>query len=128
MRTGPYTKAHAVSAGGRPPGRCTVRASFVTWYPYCRRSDAIAEALGGPSHLVHYLSFKRPLHAPFKYVAQTLTTLRILARERPEIVLAAVPPIFAALPVRLYARRLSDARFVVDAHTGIFEHARWRWL
>jgi glycosyltransferase involved in cell wall biosynthesis len=105
-----------------------MRPSFVTWYPYCRRSDAIAEALGGPSHLIHYLSFKRPLHAPFKYVAQTAATLRVLARERPDLVLTAVPPIFAAWPVALYARRRPGTRYVIDAHTGVFEHSRWRWL
>jgi len=104
-----------------------MRTSFITWYPYCRRSDTIAEALGGTSHLIHYLSFKRMLHAPLKYVLQTVATLRVLRKERPELVLVAVPPIFAALPVWLYACR-RGARFVIDAHTGIFEHARWRWL
>src|SRR5262245_3377634 len=117
------------AAGG--PACCRpevgVRTSFITWYPYCRRSDSIAEALGGTSHLVHYLSFKRPLQAPLKYVLQTRATLRILRRERPELMLVAAPPIFAVLPVWLHARR-SGARFVVDAHTGLFEHARWRWL
>jgi len=104
-----------------------MRASFVTWYPHCRRSDALAEALGGTSHLVHYLGFRRPLQAPVKYVLQTATTLRLLARERPDCILVAVPPIFAALPVWLHAHR-RRVPFVVDAHTGIFEHARWRWL
>ena len=103
------------------------RATFITWYPYCRRSDTIAEALGGTSHLVHYLGFKRPLQAPFKYLLQTIATLRILRREHPDLVLVAVPPIFAALPVWAWARR-HGARFVIDAHTGIFEHARWTWL
>jgi len=105
-----------------------MRSSFITWYPYCRRSDAIADALGGSSHLVHYLSFKRPLQAPFKYVLQTIASLRILIREKPETVLVAVPPIFAALPVLLYARLTGTTRVVIDAHTGIFEHARWSWL
>ncbi len=104
-----------------------MRPCFVTWSPYCRRSDAIAEALGGSSHLIHYLSYKRPLHAPLKYVLQTVATLRVLARERPDVTLVAVPPLFAVLPVWLHARR-HRTRFVVDAHTGIFEHARWRWL
>jgi glycosyltransferase involved in cell wall biosynthesis len=104
-----------------------VRSSFITWYPYCRRSDAIAAALGGSSHLIHYLSFKRPLQAPLKYLLQAATTWRALARDRPDLVLVAVPPIFAALPAWLYGRR-SGARIVVDAHTGIFEHTRWRWL
>jgi len=105
-----------------------MRSSFITWYPYCRRSDTIADALGGPSHLIHYLSFKRPLQAPLKYVLQTMRTLAVLVRERPEVVLVAVPPIFAALPVLLWARLRGGTRVVVDAHTGIFEHARWSWL
>jgi glycosyltransferase involved in cell wall biosynthesis len=103
------------------------RATFITWYPYCRRSDTIAEALGGTSHLIHYLSFKKPMQAPAKYVMQTVATLRILRRERPDLVLVAVPPIFAALPVWYWTRR-HGARLVIDAHTGIFEHARWTWL
>ena len=105
-----------------------MRSSFITWYPYCRRSDTIAHALGGPSHLIHYLSFKRPLQAPLKYVLQTARTLSVLAREKPDVVLVAVPPIFAALPVLLWARLHGGTRVVVDAHTGIFEHARWAWL
>jgi glycosyltransferase involved in cell wall biosynthesis len=43
------------------------------------------------------------------------------------LALVAVPPIFAALPVLLHARRHA-MRVVVDAHTGIFDHRRWRWL
>ena len=104
-----------------------MRATFITWYPYCRRSDTIAAALGAPSHLIHYLTFKRPAQAPFKYVLQAVTTLRVLRRERPELVLVAAPPIFAVLPVFLYAM-FSRARVVIDAHTGLFEHARWTWL
>ena len=104
-----------------------MRSSFITWYPYCRRSDAIAAALGGRSWLIHYLSFKRPLHAPLKYVLQAITTWRTLRRDPPELILVAVPPIFAALPAVWYARR-HGARIVIDAHTGIFAHTRWRWL
>ncbi len=105
-----------------------MRPSFITWYPYCRRSDTIATELGGPSHLIHYLSFKRPLQAPLKYVMQTLRTLWVLQREKPDVVFVAVPPIFAALPVLLWARLRGSTRVVIDAHTGIFEHARWSWL
>jgi len=101
--------------------------TFITWYPYCRRSDALAEALGGSSHLLHYLRFKQPIYAPFKYVAQTLATLRALRRERPRWILVAVPPVFAALPVLLYARRYG-CRVAIDAHTGIFDDRRWTWL
>src|SRR6185369_12634474 len=85
--------------GQRLTARPAIRSSFITWYPYCRRSDTIAAALHGKSHLIHYLSFKKPLHAPVKYVLQTAATVRALRADAPDLVLVAVPPIFAALPV-----------------------------
>lgn len=100
--------------------------SFVTWYPTCGRSDAIAAALGAPSHLIHYLGFKKPLHAPLKYPAQALVTWRRLASERPAVVLVASPPVIAALVAWTYCA-LMGARLVIDAHTGAFADPRWRW-
>jgi glycosyltransferase involved in cell wall biosynthesis len=104
-----------------------MHSSFITWYPYCRRSDTIAKALGGESHLIHYLSFKKPLYAPLKYIIQTIVTLVRLWRDAPEMVIVAVPPVFAALPVLAYTRA-RGARCFIDAHTGVFTHKRWQWL
>jgi glycosyltransferase involved in cell wall biosynthesis len=104
-----------------------MRMVFITWYPSCRRSDAIAEALGGVSHLIHYFNFKQPLQAPFKYVMQALDTLRRLRRELPRVVFVASPPVFAVLPVWLYCA-FHRSRFVIDAHTGVFDDPRWKWL
>lgn len=104
-----------------------MNACFVTWYPYCRRSDTIAAALNAPSHLIHYLGFRKPLQAPVKYVLQFFATLRVLYRERPDLVFVAVPPVFAALPVCAFART-TGAKVVIDAHTGTFDHARWKCL
>lgn len=101
--------------------------SFITWYPSCRRSDSIARELGGVSHLIHYLGFKQPLHAPLKYALQTATTWWRLLRERPRVVLVAAPPIVAVIGVWLYCK-VFRARFVIDAHTGVFDDARWTWL
>lgn len=101
--------------------------SFITWYPSCRRSDSIARELGGVSHLIHYLGFKQPLHAPFKYALQTASTWWRLLRERPQVVLVAAPPIVAVIGVWLYCL-LFRARFVIDAHTGVFDDARWTWM
>lgn len=104
-----------------------MKVSFITWYPSCRRSDALAQAFGGVSHLIHYLEFKQPLYAPFKYVLQTGATLRRLWRDRPELILVASPPVFAVAAVWCYAR-LFHVPYVVDAHTGVFDDPRWRWL
>jgi glycosyltransferase involved in cell wall biosynthesis len=99
---------------------------FITWYPYCRRSDALGEQLGARSYLVHYLRFKAPLLAPFKYVLQSLRTAWILLRERPDGVLVANPPVVA--PLLIWAGSLVlGYRFIVDAHSGAFQHLRWSW-
>jgi len=113
----------AASQAGVAGGR---RWIFITWYPYCRRSDALGEQLGAPSFLVHYLRFKAPLLAPFKYVLQTLKTIWILLRERPDGVLVANPPVVAPLVIWLGSLVLGY-RFIVDAHSGAFQHRRWSW-
>src|SRR5262245_54091029 len=94
---------------------------FITWYPYCRRSDALAQQIGARSCLVHYFRFKVPWLAPIKYVLQTLKTLSILFRERPSQVLVASPPISAPFVIWLLSHVLRY-RFVIDAHSGAFQH------
>jgi glycosyltransferase involved in cell wall biosynthesis len=101
--------------------------SFVTWYPSCRRSDTLATRLGGRSHLIHYLEFKRPAYAPVKYLLQAVTTFWRLLRDRPDVVFVASPPVFAVCTVWAYAR-LSGIPFIIDAHTGVFDDPRWTWL
>jgi glycosyltransferase involved in cell wall biosynthesis len=99
---------------------------FVTWYPYCRRSDALSEQIGARSYLVHYLRFKVPYLAPLKYVLQGLRTVQILRRERPSVILVANPPVVAPLLIWA-ASRMLGSRFVLDVHSGAFQHARWSW-
>ncbi len=103
-----------------------MNASFVTWYPSCRRSDTIAAELGGRSHLIHYLRFKQPIYAPAKYVLQTIATFRRLFKDRPELVLVASPPVFAVMAVWTYGK-LTGTPYIIDAHTGVFDDRRWRW-
>jgi glycosyltransferase involved in cell wall biosynthesis len=104
-----------------------MKTSFITWYPSCRRSDALADALGGTSHLIHYFQFKRPAYAPLKYILQSVSTWRCLWRDEPELVLVASPPVFAIIAVWLYCQ-LFQARYVIDAHTGVFDDKRWTWV
>ena len=103
-----------------------MKASFISWVPHCSRSDAIAASLGGISHLIHYLGFKKPWHAIVKYPLQAVDTLIRLSKDKPDLVLVATPPIIAAIPVYLYAR-VRNLPFVIDAHTGVFDDPRWAW-
>ena len=107
----------------RSPARPRV---FITWYPYCRRSDALAQQLGARSYLIHYLRFKAPYLAPIKYIPQALRTLWTLIRERPSLVLVANPPFVAPLLVWIGSGFLGY-RFIIDCHSGAFHHSLWSW-
>jgi glycosyltransferase involved in cell wall biosynthesis len=104
-----------------------VKTSFISWLPHCRRSEALASLLGGKSHLIHYLGFKRPSQAIVKYPLQTLSTVIRLSRDNADLILVATPPVLAAVPVYVYAR-IRRVPFVIDAHTGTFFDPRWTWL
>ena len=97
----------------------------VAWAPYSRRSEMFARELGGTLHCIHYLRFRSPLHAPFKYVMQALRTLQVLFGERPRAVHVQSPPFVCGLVVDLYCL-LSGARYVVEHHTASFGRA-WDW-
>lgn len=97
----------------------------VAWAPYSRRSEMFARELNGKLHCIHYLTFQSPLQAPFKYVLQSIRTLQVLFRERPEAVHVQNPPFVCGLVVDLYCR-LSGARFVIEHHSAAFDPA-WAW-
>jgi glycosyltransferase involved in cell wall biosynthesis len=102
--------------------------AFVSWAPYCSRSDSIAAHLDGKSHMVYSARYGSHVPTiPFKYLSQTIRTLRILFRDRPGTVFVMTPPVFACLPAWIYCR-LTGASYVIDAHTGAFLDARWKPL
>lgn len=99
---------------------------FISWAEDCSRSDNIARQLGGTSFMV-YSPFWGSHYATiaFKYVAQAIKTLGILARERPQVVLVMSPPPFACLPAWLYGL-VTGSGYVIDAHSASFTQARWQ--
>jgi glycosyltransferase involved in cell wall biosynthesis len=113
-----------------PPGRRPFRKAmvFISWAPFCSRSDSIASHLGGQSFMVYAVRYgSHYVTVPFKYLSQTIKTLRILFRERPAAVFVMTPPVTACLPVWIYSRA-TGAPFVIDAHTGAFLDPRWKPL
>ena len=77
---------------------------FVSWAETCSRSDTIAKLLGGKSEMVyagrlgsHYATVW------LKYILQSWETWKLLLREKPDVVLVMVPPIFICMPVYLYS-------------------------
>ena len=101
---------------------------FISWAPFCSRSDSIAARLGGKSFMVYSPAYgSHYLTVPLKYVSQTVKSLRILFRERPAAVFVMTPPVVACLPAWIYSR-VTGSPFVIDAHTGAFLDYRWKPL
>src|SRR5215510_11309290 len=98
----------------------------ISWASSCSRSDSIAQRLGGRSFMV-YSPFWGSRYSTIacKYVVQATRTLRLLVRERPQIVLVMAPPVLACVPVWLYLK-CTGGTYVIDAHTAALTYARWR--
>jgi glycosyltransferase involved in cell wall biosynthesis len=126
----PTASAPDQPAGGPQAARAQtrVRVSYISWAPHCSRSDFTARELGGTSHMVYcgWLGSHPATILP-KYAAQSVSTWRVLNRERPDVVFVMSPPPIAILAVYIYCL-VRGGRFVVDAHSGVFLTKRWRWF
>ena len=89
---GTLRRAQPVEVGNRHDDAARVAGSPWPWAPYSRRSEMFARELGGQLHCIHYLKFRSPPYAPFKYVLQAVQTLRVLFAERPQAVHVQNPP------------------------------------
>ncbi len=104
----------------------TASVVFVSWAPFCSRSDSIARRLNGSSYMIYLSALgSNYLTVGIKYLLQAAITWRVLRRERADVVFVMSPPVIATLAVWLYTR-LWGGRYFVDAHTAAFVDARWR--
>jgi hypothetical protein len=98
----------------------------IVWAPYEARTAMFAKHLGVPLHNIHYLKYKRPLVAPFKYVAQWLKTWLVLIQNRPGFVYITNPPIIAVLCVAIYCA-VTRTRYIMDTHPPALYSRKWGW-
>src|SRR5215207_8335973 len=98
----------------------------MVWAPEENRTATYARLLNAPVFYIHYLLYKRPYVAPFKYVAQALKTWLVLIQQRPKVVYVTNPPVFAPLCVFLYCK-LTGTRYIMDTHSPALFSRRWGW-
>lgn len=106
----------------RTPGD---RGVFISWAPFSRRTQTLAERFDLTWCQVAAPWFKRPLYAPLKYPAQAWRTLRLLTRLAPREVWVMDPPLPAVAVAWAYCRR-RRVPLVVDMHTVGFYDRKWR--
>lgn len=101
--------------------------AFITWAPFCSRSDNIAREFGGKSFMVYYSVFgSNYFSIAIKYLFQCIESFRILIREKPDITFVMNPPIFSCLPCWLYCTLLKKNGYITDSHTAAFIMKRWK--
>lgn len=98
----------------------------IVWAPYEARTAMFAKRLDATLFNIHYLKYKRPLVAPFKYVAQWLKTWLLLAQQRPRFVYITNPPIIAVLCVAMYCV-VTRTRYIMDTHPPALYSRKWGW-
>ena len=99
--------------------------TFIAWIAHNRRSQLLSQKFDMNLHLIQ--SLKRfYLLAPLRYVLQSIRTLAILFRERPDVIFVQNPPIFATFVVYLYTK-ISRSKFIIDSHTGALLAPWWQW-
>jgi len=104
---------------------------FVSWAPFCSRSDSIAKHLNGSSYMIYLSALgSNYLTVGIKYLLQAVMTWKVLRRTRADVVFVMSPPVIAALAVWLYTR-CCGGKYFIDAHTATFVDPRWQkvaWL
>ena len=101
--------------------------AFLVWAPHSARAHGIAQSLGADIYMMSY-KFKSKAHSPLKYPLLFLKSFLMLRRQRPEVVICQIPPIFcplSAFAYRFFCNRKSV--IVIDLHSAALEKP-WSYL
>lgn len=110
------------------------RRLYISWDMDQTRSESLSFYLGATYYCVCPFVKKTGLFRYFfltlKYFIASAKTLRVLKKERPDIIFVQNPPIFAPLIVWIYCK-MNRAHYVIDTHSAAFTWKRWfffQWL
>lgn len=101
------------------------RGIFLSWAPFSRRTETLAERFDLAACQVPAPGFKRPWYAPLKYPLQSWRTYQQFRRLGPGEVWVMDPPLPAVVAGWVATRRWGT-RLVVDIHTVGFYARSWR--
>ena len=100
---------------------------FLVWAPHSIRAKNLAERLDARLYLITY-KFKKKIYSPIKYLKLFTNTLLILEKERPQVIICQIPPIFCALATIIYQYLTgTKCNIAIDMHTGAFDKP-WSYL
>lgn len=101
---------------------------FLVWKPFCTRSHNQAKHFGTKDIYISYFGHRSsyPLVAA-RYLISFLVTLKVLHRERADVVFTLNQPPFLILAVYLYTRLFGGVH-ILDSHSAAFNDRKWAWV
>lgn len=107
---------------------------IIAWASYSLRVKTMADELDGRFSLQYEARLKGRWLTPLRYLVQGWKTWRLLEKERPEVVVIQVPPVFTPLVVAVWCKlrsRIGNSGskpcYALDCHTSTFHGRRWAW-
>ena len=90
---------------------------FLVWAYSSIRAKNLSKHLGSNLYLINF-KFKYKFYSPIKYILLFMKTFHILKKEKPEIIICQIPPIFCALSAIVCSYLLNlKSTIVIDVHT-----------
>ena len=99
----------------------TKKILVIAWAPFSARSEKIAYSLNSKLFLKGYRS-KAKIFSLLKYVKLSINTLNLLHKEKPNVVICQLPPLFLAYSILFYKLLTFSKKpdIILDLHTAAF--------
>ena len=93
----------------------------IAWAPFSARSEKIAHSLNSKLFLKGYRS-KVKIFSLLKYIKLSINTLNLLQKEKPNVVICQLPPLFLAYSILFYKLLTFSKKpdIILDLHTASF--------
>lgn len=104
-------------------------ALFIVWGPpgHGPRSQVFAREIGIPPPFFIQATLKRGWWiAPYKYLVQSIKTIKLLRKVKPSLVFVQSPPSLAVWVIFIYSL-FSGCKYVIDAHSAALLSPAWKY-
>jgi glycosyltransferase involved in cell wall biosynthesis len=99
---------------------------FISWIPSSTRSQLLANEFNAKAFYVKYLAKKNLFHTFARYFIAMFHTVFILYKTKPKFVFVMNLPVFLPMVVYLYTRINTDAHYIIDSHSTMFNRTIWK--
>lgn len=100
---------------------------FICWKPFCTRSHNQAKHFDAKEIYIFYFGNKQNYFSvTARYFLSFFATLKILYKEKPDVIFTLNQPPLLILSVYLYTE-LFGGYYILDSHSGAFNDKKWKW-